>query len=923
MFLAAAAAIHLPAPVQAQDPGRIVGRVLSTQTGEGLPSAQVHLPGLQIGALSSLDGRFVLTGVPEGTYDLRVDLLGYASKTVTGLVVAAGQTQSLDVALEPQAVALEELVVSATVERGNTTALLGERQRAATVVDAIGSDQISRSPDGDAASALKRVPGLSVVDGKYAYVRGLGERYSGTTLNGAPLASPVPDRKVIPLDVIPSSMLESIVTSKSFSPDQPGDYAGGLVQLRTKDFPTFRIFNVSVSAGYNTAASFADVLGYSGGSYDFLGFDDGTRSLPALVPLDRPVNGANFSDEQLQEIGRSFGGPWGPLPHQAPLNQSFGLSLGDEIELFDRSFGFLASLTQSSQYSVRGNLVERVLASSGGADPEVNYAGEHATHSASMGGLLNLSYQIAPLHSLRFNGLFNRLTDDGARQLEGFNLDSNTNQRNTRIQYVAQTLLNAQLAGDHGFDGLGGLELSWRSAYTRAERDEPNTREVLYREFDGRFVWDDFVQSGSVFHQDMTDDGLNGAISLRLPFTFRSLPAALSAGASVDRKDRTTFTRRFRFRPQPGGDINGSVRTLAPNELFQPQYISPSGFEIQESTFNTDNYDASEQIDAAFLMADAELLPRLRFQGGVRVERSRQTVDPHSLFANVSGLPGADVDRTTVLPALNLTYQLSDRMNLRASASRTVARPQLRELAPFSFADYAGGYLVVGNPVLDVSRIRNLDLRWEWFFQTGGLFAISGFHKEFTDPIEVVVLPSSELIKSWTNAASADDYGVEIELRTSLGYLAEPLRDLSFNANVTLVQSEVQTGGEAEVYIPGTGATTIEVVDRSRALQGQSQWVTNLGLSYFNEGNGTTLTALFNRFGDRIDAVGRDPNPDIVEEGRNTFDFVIEQRLWEQVSAKLSASRLLGNEVEFTQGGDIVRSYDLGHTISVSLRWGT
>lgn len=921
LFVAAALVVQ---PALAQDTGRIVGRVISTQTGEGLTSAQVHLPSLQLGALSALDGRFLLPRVPAGTQDMRVDLLGYAPKTITGVVVEADGTTVLDISLEPQAVTLDELVVSAQAERGNTVALLSERRRAGSVVDAIGSEQISRSPDGDAAAVLQRVPGLSVVDGKYAYVRGLGDRYSGTTLNGAPLASPVPDKKVIPLDVIPADMLESIVIAKTYSPDQPGDYAGGLIQLRTKDFPAFRIFSLSTSADYNTRASLKDILGYSGGSHDFLGFDDGSRTLPSLVPANRPLNSSNFSDLQLQEIGRQFAGNWGPVPTAAPVNQSLGISVGNQVSLFSRPFGFLASLTQSSDYSVRSDLVERVLASSGGADPEVDYAGEHTTHSASVGGLLNLSYQLAPLHSLRFNGVFNRLTDDGARILEGFNLDSNTNQRNTRIQYIAQTLANAQVAGEHKLQGVGGLEVSWRSAYTRASRYEPNTREVLYREFDGAYVWDDFVQSGSVFHQDMVDAGFNGSLGARLPFTFRSLPAQLSIGATYDGKDRDTYSRRFRFRPQPGGTINGQVRTLAPNQLFGTQYIAPDGFQIQESTFRTDNYDASEEVRAAYLMVDAEVLEGLRVVAGARVEQSHQTVDPRDLFnTGLSGLAGADVERTEILPAINLTYALSGGMNLRASASRTLGRPQLRELAPFSFADYAGGFLVVGNPALDVSRIRNLDLRWEWFSGAGAVVAVSGFHKKFTDPIEVVALPSTELIKSWVNAASADDYGIELELRSDLGFVADAFRDVSLNANLTLVESEVQTGGKAQVYLPGTGTTEISVVDRTRPLQGQSSYVANLGATYFNGNTGTSLSGLFNRFGSRIDAVGRDPNSDIVEEGRNQLDVVWEQQLWGRVSTKLAASRLLGNQIRFTQGGDDVRSYDLGRTFSVSFRWGT
>lgn len=237
--------VATPGAVSAQA-GSIVGRIVNAQNAEPLVSAQVFVPGGS-GTLSDVDGRYILRGLPAGAYDVQVQVIGFAAKTVTGVEVVAGSSTALDITMEPSAIALEGITVSASAERGSTTSLLTARARAAVVQDAIGADQISRSPDGDAAEALKRVPGLSVVDGKFAFVRGLGERYSSTTLNGSPLASPVPDKKVIPLDLFPSGFLESIVTSKSYSPEQPGDYAGGLVQLKTKSFPSERVLSFNVS----------------------------------------------------------------------------------------------------------------------------------------------------------------------------------------------------------------------------------------------------------------------------------------------------------------------------------------------------------------------------------------------------------------------------------------------------------------------------------------------------------------------------------------------------------------------------------------------------------------------------------------------------------------------------------------------------
>lgn len=914
----------IPMTAAAQQTGRIVGRVLDGETGKPLSSVQVYTGGGSLGALSSLDGRYVIRDVPEGSYDITAQNIGYAAKTVTGVTVSGGQSTELDITMMSQAVQLEEIVVTSAAQRGSTTALLTDRKLSAVVSDGIGAEQISRSPDGDAAAALKRVPGLSVVDGKYAYVRGLGERYSSTTLNGAPLASPEPDKKVIPLDIIPSGLLQSIVTSKSYSPDQPGDYAGGLVQLRTRDFPSNRIFDVSVSGGWNSVATRSTGPGYAGGDLDMLGFDDGTRGLPGLVPSDVAVTSANFSDTQLESIGQAFQGDWGPTSRKIPFDGGLGISYGDDFDIGDgQRAGFIASVNYSADQSLRTNSIERVFASAGVDDPEVDYRGTLAEQSVTLGGLLNLTYQPRPTDQIKLATVYNHLSTDASRIYEGFNLDSSTDQWNSRLQYLEQTLVNSQLEGEHLFGFLGDATLSWRGAVTRASRYEPSTREALYQEFDGEYIWDDFIQSGSVFHQDMVDDGWSAGSSLKLPFDVSDVPGTLSFGASTDRKDRTAYTRRFRFRPR-GSLIDSDVRTLTPNELFADPYIGPDGFVIQEATFRTDNYDAVQEVDAAFAMLDVEPFDGLRVSGGARIERAVQAVSPKDLW-EVGGLDpveGAERESTDVLPALNVTVELGETMNLRASASKTLARAQLRELAPFSFADYAGGYLVIGNPSLDRTRVDNYDLRYEWFGGPQTVLAVSTFYKRFDAPIEVSVLPSSELLKTWVNADGADNYGVELEVRSDLGFLSDGLESLSFNGNLTFVESEVTNGSSIRVYLPGTGETELAVVPTNRALQGQSPYVLNAGLTWAPVDGGPTATALFNRFGRRIDAVGGQATPDVFEEARSQLDAVVEWPIRGGWKAKISASRLIGNEVEFTQGGGLLRSWDLGRSVSLGISWG-
>ena len=923
-FVPVAACIVTPALAAAQS-GRVAGRVVDGANARPIAGAYVSTEHETAAAVSSIDGGFLLRSVPSGTHSVMVRMLGYGTKTVTGVVVASHSVTKLDVVLEVAAVQMAALVVEAAVERGSTTALLSERRGESFVVDAIGADQISQSPDGDAAAALKRVPGLSVVEGKFAYVRGLGERYSGTTLNGSPLASPMPDRKAVPLDVVPTDLLESIVTAKSYSPDQPGDYAGGLVELRTRNFPSRRIASLSASGTLKTRTTFQEGLRYTGGRLDFLGFDDGTRGLPSDLPTDRRVIYPNFTRAQLETFGEAFVGDWGPVAGSLPPDASLGFTYGDNIGIFGRSFGVLASLNYSNSYFRKDDIVERVFASAGVDDPEVDYAGDAATRSVSLGGLANLAYELTSTDRITGNVVYSRLMDDEARTYQGFNLDTNAEQRNHRLRFLAQTLANMQLKGEHLLQPLANGKVDWRGAWSRARRFEPNTREVLYREEEGSFRFYNFVQSGSVFHQDLIDDTYSGAINVEWPFGMGrgERQGRVKIGGSMSTKTRDAYTRRFRFLAIPGGAIDNEVRERHPNDLFDEETIGSEGFELQEATYRPDNYDATEDVVGAFAMVEAELAESLGVVVGLRVESASQSVSPRDLFE--SGLPPlepanlADVD---VLPSVNATLAVGERSNLRLGASQTLARPQLRELAPFAYADYAGGYLTVGNPELHRSLIRNFDFRWETFL----LVAASAFYKLFVDPIEVAVLPSTELLKTWVNGGTANNWGFELEMRSDLDRLGSALSAFTLNANVTLVQSKVDVPDEVRVYIPGEGGTDLSVVARERSLQGQSPYIVNVGLLYASErgrGGGTTLSALFNRFGKRIHAVGGQATPDIFEEANSQLDVVVERRINGRTKVKLSASRLLGNTARFTQYDGLLRQWDSGRTLSLSVGWDT
>lgn len=926
--LAALLAAAGSAEATAQETGRIMGRVVNAQTGEPLAAVQVSIPSLSRGTLSDSEGRYVLLGIPAGTHDLVAESLGYGRKTITGVETPAGRAVTLDVALDPAAVEVEGVTVSATRERGSTTSLLSDRRRAADVSDAIGAEQIARAPDGDVAAALKRVPGVTVVDGKYVYVRGLGERYGATTLNGAPMPSPLPDRKAVPLDVIPSELLESVVTAKSYLPDQPGDYAGGLVQIRTRSVPTSRIFQLSTSVGYNTTSSLQESLGFGGGA-GLLGMADGSLHLPQNIfeqeRVALPSDGAGRT-----EMARALTQRFGPARMQRPLNQSYGATFGDQLILLGRAIGVVGTVTTSESHSAPDDAVERFFVAAGDEPrDDYDFAVTGGSRETSLGSLVSLSAEVAPAQRVTFTATFNRLTDDQARKFAGLYTGGDYFETyNTR--YVSSAIGTAQLSGDHVLMPLGRSIVNWRASFGRADREEPGTRTAAYRGTGpGEPVY--FLpsqSSGVVLAQRLDEDLFSGAASLKVPFSFRGSPASLAIGGSADLRDRDVRTRRILLTPV---DHLAAVQDLPPELLFVPERIgSESGqLMVSDRTFAADNYVADQSVLAGYASVDAELLPRLRFVGGVRVEQAEQAVDVTGFRPGEDpGIPGARLDDTDLIPAVSLTYAVTETMNFRAAISRTLARPQFRELSPFLYADYFGDVPVRGNPFLVRSRILNTDARWEWFPAAGAVLSAGAFHKEFTDPIEpIAMLLGTNPGRTFANTESATVYGAELEVRAPLGVVAEALGGFTINGNLTVARSAVG-GDEVSIYDPQRDEPLVYPVNRGadRPLFGQSPYAVNLGVTYFHERTGTAGTLLFNRFGRRVDTTGGVALPDIYEEGRSQLDLTLEQPLAGGLAMKLSTTRLLGGDVEFTQtfpNGDVVttRRYDLGRMFSMSLNW--
>lgn len=894
-------------PAMQEDSAALSGVVVNVADGRFIARAELRILPLQISVTTDLDGLYSVE-LPPGEYSIKINIEGYNEQTVRGIRLAEGATVFQDIALTPAGMDLGQVTVVAEAEQASRAALLAERKSAAALSEGIGAQEMSRLAGSDAADVMQRVTGVSVVDDRYVYVRGLGERYSSTMLNGARLNSPQPDKKVVPMDLFPASLLENIRIEKSYTPDQPGEFSGGTVKVETIDFPRTPVFKISVGQGFGTNTTFQDFQDYPGGKWDFLGFDDGTRSLPGIVPSEKVIRTSRFTSngftpQQLTEFGQSFSNVWTPKTETAIPDQNFSLMAGNTIG----KLGFVVAFAQSNKFHHQDEIQNVFkVGSQGQIEPFNDFDFAISQRSIRTGLTANVAYQWNDDHRFHFRNFFTKNTTDEARTFEGFNGDADNRVRNTRLRFTEEGVYSGQFGGEHFLHFFGNSVLEWKMTYSRSTLDEPDLREVLFEERGGQFVLADESQSGFRQFNDLFEDGWEPAVDWTFYFNQGSLDGKIKFGGTYGSRQRDFSSRRFRFVPRNTGEID---LTRSPEELFSSENLEQGIFELREETRPTDTYDAQEITRSGYAMLDVSFR-KWRFIGGARVESDTQVVETFDPFdrSNPNTITSR-LQNTDFLPAINVVYRLSPDMNLRGSFSKTVNRPQFRELAPFEFTDVVGGRAIVGNPDLKRALIRNYDLRWEWFVGAEELISASFFFKDFDDPIEQKVEPTAQLRTSFVNADSATNLGFELDLRKNLGFWSEKLEKFTVSSNYTFVDSNV-TIPEAQLNV---------LTSLSRPLAGQSRHVINLAVDYELRPGGTLARMLFNYQGKRITDVGALGLPDIFQNGYPQLDGVFIHPFSSSWKLKFSVENLLNQTRRFVQGGETQRAFRAGRVFRVTI----
>ena len=896
-----------PARPPPKGKGVIWGTVKETEFHETLVEAPVQVIGKKIQTLSDVEGRFRLE-LPPGTYSLRISYELHKSTRIDGVVVEAGKVIKLDFDLSPDKSAIDVLEVFEEADKSSLEGIILARQRSKVVGDSVGRAEISKTTDRNAAQAAQRVVGATVIGGRFVYVRGLGDRYTNALLNGVPLPSPEPDRAAVPLDLFPTGVLNSLTIAKTFTPDSPGDFAGGSVRIETREIPREPLFQVSLRGGYNTSSTFRQRLTHRGGSLDWLGLDDGTRSLPEGIPA-RNLERAEFTEEARTGAGRRLNSYMSAQRSGTPPDHGFSVVAGNGWDFGnDRKLGALGALSYGRSYTVRRDEIIRVMFASGRTSREFragkDYLATTGNDNVNWGGFGSLTYRFSANHQLSLVGLRSTLADNRTRYVHGYHEIRDQDIHDTQLSFVTRALNLAILSGEHRFPDLESARLDWNVVLSSATRDEPDRRDSVWghgrQNLNSTYFFTDSPESGRHFFAEQTETQRGGGLNWTQPIGPRDTD--LKFGGLVSIRDRSFESRTFRFRPAQRSPTLPMPTTIAPcqpgkfdacnDRLFVPANIGPM-IALNESTKAGDSYDALLNIYAGYIMADLGVSKTLRVIAGERIEHTYQTTKPLDPTRSGQPTPGAKIEQTDLLPAVSAAWSPTARSKVRASAARTLARPQLRELADVCLQDYFGGRFTCGNPDLEMTKITNLDLRFESFPTLRDVLAVSIFFKDFSKPIEpIIVAAGDEGTLTFQNAEGAKVIGLELEARRNVAFVSETLRDFSVVTNLTLAHSRIEI----------TEGTSVDLTNLSRPLVNQAPWVFNFAFDYANEKMGLGARLLYNVVGPRIVQVGTQLLDDVYEHPRHGLDATLQKEVIKHLQVKFEAKNLLNSMVLLTQG---------------------
>ncbi len=896
--------------INAQGTGTISGTVEEKGTKDLLPGVNVFIEGTTIGTSTSIDGTFEIKNVPSGNHVLICSFIGYEVEK-TPIVVNAGQVTQVNFSIGESQLVLGEVNIVAERRTASDNAVILEMKEAKQLVSGISRQQMSRSQDSDAAKVMQRIPGVTIVGNRFVMIRGVAERYNQVMINGVIAPSTEVDRRTFSFDLIPSGLLDRMVINKTGSPEFPGDFAGGVIKVFTLNNVQEDFTSVNIGLGYRVGTTFNDFQMSEKSGTDFLGFDRSFRPLPSGFPGTREFQATPRNAESRQTAARSLPNNWNPTSSTAMPDYSFGLSLGRSKQFADGSRLMSANsfnYSKNYQYYLRDffrydNWVDREAP----IFQWFAYDDNTYVEEVQLTAMSNWTYVKNSRNRFKFKNFFTQVGENQSVLRSGINEFQRPTDffQNYMLGYRSRSIYSGQLIGEHSISAQD--ELTWVVGGSILREKEPDLRRFrTFRDIqegiddpDTPFEMQlppssNLFDTGRYFG-DLFEYSVNNGIDYKHIFKETSKGnLEIAGGTYVDYRSRRFDSRYFSFL-FPGGSndpiIGETLSRLPLDQIFAPENILPqNGFVLEEGTRPIDGYTASNFLVAGYVSGSIPI-GDFYISGGLRVENMIQRLDAEDDFSDIV----VELPVLSLLPSINASYHISEKALIRGGYSRTVNRPEFRELAPFFYYDYELDAGKAGNPNLRVATIDNLDLRYEFYPRLGEVISFGTFFKRFYDPIEAITVVTNEQPQfTFGNADGAQNFGFELEFRKSLKGFVESgfLSRLNLIVNASYIWSEVDLGDQATNQ------------DRVRALQGQSPYIINLGGQYVDNARQLSVSAYYNVFGARIFSVGDVLFPTIYELPRNSVDITINKEFNSRIGIKLGVRDLLNARYRFVQDSD-------------------
>jgi TonB-dependent receptor len=907
--------------------GKITGRIIAASSGQNLSNATLLLIETKKTGVSDLNGNFSFGKLATGNYSIKCSFIGYSEKIIEDIKVTSGETVSISISLDEKSNIQTDVVVTSRTKAGKETvaSLLVSQKNSANVSDGISAEIIRKTPDRSSSDVIKRVSGASIQDDRFAIIRGLNDRYNASFINGAPLPSTESDRKAFAFDIFPSSILDNLVIYKTATPDLTGEFGGGIINITTKSTLPKNFTSITIGSSQNSLATGNErQFSANKGNTDFLGIDDGTRGIPSGLPTVNTLKNATFA--QRAEYAKLFGNyKWGIRKGTAGPNYNFQISKGLNFEKNQREFiGAILSVTYSKSFTFNAgerNSFDFDASSPNSALVELaKYKDSLYNEETILSTLANFSMKINNKNTISWKNNFSINTDNrlakryGTPDLGG---DPDFVTRDAVRWFTSNQIFSSQLAGDHQI-GEKNAKLSWLGSFSKVNREIPNLARTSYAGYQPDLTANfgasvtQALGTGTMFFTNSDEDIQSIKADFTQPYTFqKNKQNSFKVGAGYQLRKRNFSSRLLGLSPyRQGIAFDNSLLSLPEDKIFIPDHLGKmkngmGGFLVNDATLSNSDYDATSTLTHGYVMNDQRLFKQLRLIYGARVENFNQKLNS---FKDINLPVAINTTVTDVLPSVNLVYAATKKINFRLSYSKTINRPEFRELAPYLFYDFVTQFTYEGFDTLQRATINNYDFRFELFPGKAQLISVSAFYKDFTNPIEIVSNPVFKNLAVYSNAQSAKVYGAEIEFRTLLSTLFSVrneehlLSKFTLSANAAYIKSSVKLGR--------FGFYDASLLATDRALQGQSPYLINSSLAYADEKTGFSSTLSINRVGDRISIAGTVIDADIYEQARTVVDFQIAKTLLAgKLEIKLTGKDLLSQKLNYYFDFDKSKSY--------------